>query len=111
MDTIFINSENSKKIDPHRLLLNLLNKINLTRSNKYVFLSNLCIHYTFKNIKRPCKNNRFKRIASAWNKKLELFDGSDSMSDIQDYFEYIIKKYQIVTNIKFKIKTGYYLIF
>ena len=107
MDTIFINSENSKKIDPHRLLLNLLNKINLTRSDKYVVLSNLCIYYTFKNIKKPCKNNRFKIIASAWNKRL----GSYSISDIQDYFEYIIKKYQIVTNIKFKIKTGYYLIF
>ena len=44
MDTIFMNSENSKTSDPHRLLLNLLDKINLKRSNKYVPLSNLSIY-------------------------------------------------------------------
>ena len=49
MDTIFINSENRKKSDPHRLLLNLLYKINLKRSDKYVALSNLSIYYTWKN--------------------------------------------------------------
>ena len=36
MDTIFMNSENSKISDPHRLLLNLTDKINLKRSYKYV---------------------------------------------------------------------------
>ena len=41
MDTIFMNSENSKTSNPHRLLLNLLDKINLKRSDKYVALSNL----------------------------------------------------------------------
>ena len=41
MDTIFMDSENTKTLDPHRLLLNLLDKINLKRSNKYVALSNL----------------------------------------------------------------------
>ena len=40
MDTIFTNSENSKTSDPHRLLLNLTDKINLKRSDKYVALSN-----------------------------------------------------------------------
>ena len=43
MDTIFMNSGNSKTSDPHRLLINLLNKINLKRSDKNVALSNLCI--------------------------------------------------------------------
>ena len=38
MDTIFVNSENSKTSNPHRLLLNLLDKINLKRSDKYVAL-------------------------------------------------------------------------
>ena len=38
MDTIFMNSENSKTSNPHRLLLNLLDKINLKRSDKYVAL-------------------------------------------------------------------------
>ena len=46
MDTIFINSKNSKTSDPHRLLLNLSEKINLKRSDKYVALSNLSIYYT-----------------------------------------------------------------
>ena len=46
MDTIFMNSENSKTSDPHRLLLNLTDKTNLRRSDKYVALSNLSIYYT-----------------------------------------------------------------
>ena len=53
MDTIFMNSESSKTSDPHRLLLNLSDKINLKRSDKYVALSNLSIYYTWKNIKKP----------------------------------------------------------
>ena len=46
MDTIFMNSENSKTSDPHRLLLNLTDKTNLRRSDKYVALSNLSIYHT-----------------------------------------------------------------
>ena len=45
MDTIFMNSENSKTFEPHRLLLNLSDKINLKRSDKYIALSNLSIYY------------------------------------------------------------------
>ena len=41
MDTVFMNSDNSKTSDPHRLLLNLSNKINLKSKDKYVALSNL----------------------------------------------------------------------
>ena len=48
MDTIFMNSGNSKTPDPHRLLLNLSDKINLKRKDKYVALSNLSIYYTWK---------------------------------------------------------------
>ena len=51
MDTIFMNSKNSKISEPHRLLVNLTDKINLNRSDKYVKLSNLSIYYTWKNIK------------------------------------------------------------
>ena len=43
MGTIFMNSKNSGTSDPHRLLLNLADKINLKRSDKYVALSNLII--------------------------------------------------------------------
>ena len=61
MDTIFINSQNSKKSDPHRLLLNLSDKINLKRSDKYVTLSNLRIYYTWQDIKKSYKdNNQFR---------------------------------------------------
>ena len=55
-----MNSKNSKTSDPHRLLLNHINKINLKRSSKYVALSNLNMYYTLKNIKKTCKNKKFK---------------------------------------------------
>ena len=51
MDTIFMNSGNSKTSDPHRLLPNLSDKINLMRKDKYVSLLNLSIYYTWENIK------------------------------------------------------------
>ena len=51
MDTIFINSDNIKTSDPHRLFLNLTDETNLKSSDKYVALSNLSIYYTWKNIK------------------------------------------------------------
>ena len=60
MDTIFMNSENSKTSDPHRLFLNLTDKISLTRSDKYVALSNLSIYYTWKNIKKSYKINNLE---------------------------------------------------
>ena len=47
-----MNSENNKTFDPHRLLLNLTDKINVKRSDKYVAVSNLSIYYTWKNIKK-----------------------------------------------------------
>ena len=86
-----MNSENSKTSDPHRLLLNLTDKINLKRSDKYVALSNLSIYYTWKNIKNSYENNKFKISALTWNEGFELPDGSYSVSDIQDYFEYLLK--------------------
>ena len=92
MNTVFMNSKNSETSDPHRLLLNLTDKTNLRSSDKYVALSNLSINYTWKNIKKLYKNNKFKISAPSWNKELELPDGSYSVSYIQDYFEYIFKK-------------------
>ena len=55
-----MNSENSKTSDPHRLLLSLTDKINLKRNDKFVASSNLSIYYTWKNIKKSYKNNKFK---------------------------------------------------
>ena len=60
MDTIFMNSENNKTSEPHRLLLNLADKMNLKRSDKCVALSNLSMHYTWKNIKSPIKTINLK---------------------------------------------------
>ena len=86
-----MNSENSKTSDPNRLLLNLTDKINLKRSDKYVALSNFSIYYTWKNTKKSYKNNKFKVPAPTWNEELELPDGSYSVSNSQDYFKYILK--------------------
>ena len=64
MNTIFMNSKNSKTSDPHKLLLNLTDKINSERSDKYVALSNSSMYYTWKNIKKSNKNknNKFEII-------------------------------------------------
>ena len=70
MNTIFINTENSKTSDPFRLLINLPDEIDCTRSDKYVTLSNLSIKYTWENIKKSYKNNKFKISTSTWNEKL-----------------------------------------
>ena len=58
-----MNSEKSKTSDPHRLLLNLSDKIYLKKSDKNVALLDLSIYYTRKNIKMPHKNNKFKTSA------------------------------------------------
>ena len=58
MQCIFMNSENSKTSDPHRIILNLTNKIDkidLRRKDKYVALSNLSIYYIWKNVKESYK--------------------------------------------------------
>ena len=98
MDTIFMNSGNSKISDPHRLLLNILDKINLKRSHRYLVLPNRSIYYTCKNIKKLCKINKFKILAPTWNEQFHLRDRSYYVSDIQDYLEYIIKKHNKLTD-------------
>ena len=109
--------------DPQRLMLTLSDKINLKRSDKYVTLSNLSIYYARKNIKKTYRNKIFKISSPVWNHKFELPDGSYSVFDIQDYFEYIIRKHKMLIDnppirisinkienrITIKIKTGYYL--
>ena len=95
MNTKFMNFEDSKISEPHRLLLNLTDKTDLKRKDKYIALSNLSIYYTWKNYIRKIKsykNNKFKISAPTWNEEFELPNRSYSISDIQDYFEYILKK-------------------
>ena len=92
MNTIFMNSGNSKISDPQRLLLNLSDKVTLKRSDQYVALSNLSIYYTWKKKKNSFKNNTFNISDPTWNEVFELLDGLYSVSDIQEYFERILKK-------------------
>ena len=82
MDTIFMNAENSKTHNPHRLLLNLTEKINLKKRDKHVALSNVNICCKWKNIKKLYKNNNFKISALTWNEKFELPGESYSVLDI-----------------------------
>ena len=93
MDAIFMNSENSKTSKYHVLVLKLTDKLDQRRGQKTVALSNLSIYYSWKNIKSSCNNNKFKISAPTWHEEFELPDGSYSISDIQDYFEYILKKH------------------
>ena len=123
MGTILMNSENSKTSKPHFLILKLTDKLDLRRGEKSIALSNLSIYYTWKNIRSSYNNNKFKISAPTWNDKFELPDESYSVSDIQGYFEYILRKHEwnidnpsiriyvnkIENRITFKIKTGYYL--
>ena len=64
MVKVFLNSENSKTFNLHRLVLNLMDKRNLKRGDKYIALSYLSIYYKWKNMKKSYKN------------KFELPDGS-----------------------------------
>ena len=89
MDTIFLNSENSKTPKPHILILKPINKLDLRMGEKVIALSNLRICYTWKNIKSSYNNNKFEISEPTWNDELELPDRSYFISDIQDYFEYI----------------------
>ena len=93
MDSIFMNSENSKTSKPHVLISKLTNKLDLVIGEKIIALSNLSIYYTWKNIKSSYNNNKFKISAPTWNDKFELPDGSYSVSDIEDYFKYNLKKH------------------
>ena len=118
-----MNTENSKTSEPHRFKLDLTDKLNLKDPKKNMALANLSIYYTWKNIKSEYNNNKFKISAPTWNDTFDLPDGSYSIADIQDYFEFIIKKHETLTEnppvqiyankiknrIVFKIKTGYKL--
>ena len=121
METIFMNTENSKTNKPHRFKLDLADKLNLKNPKKNISLVNLSLKYTRKNIKSEYNNNKFKISASTWIETFDLPDGSYTIDDIQDYFEFIIKKHETLTDntsiktysnkiknrIVFKIKNGY----
>ena len=84
--------------------MDLTDKLNLKNSNKNMALANLSNYYTSKNIKSEYNNNKFKISAPTWNDTFDLPDGSYSIADIQDYFEFIIKKHETLTVIQTKSK-------
>ena len=118
-----MNTESSKTNESNKFIYQLTDKLNLkTPNNKNIGLINLSVYYTWKNIKSEY-NNKFKISAPTWNDTFDLPDGSYSVSDIEDYFEFIIKKHEtlaenpsiqiypnkIKNRIIFKVKTGYKL--
>ena len=123
METIFINTLNSKAKESNRFMHQFTDKLNLKNPNKNMELANLSIYYTWKNIKSEYSNNKFKLHAPTWNDEFNLPDGSYSVSDIQYYFEYIFKKHETIADnppvqiyvnkiknrIIVKMKTGYKL--
>ena len=92
-----MNTENSKTSEPYRFKLNLKDKSNLKNLNQNMDLANLSIYYTWKNIKSEYNNNKFKILAPTWKDTFDLPDGSYSIADIQDCFEFIIKKQETLT--------------
>ena len=78
-----MNSENSKNSEQHVLILKLTNKLDLRVGEKTTALSILSTYYTWKNIESSYNNNKFKISEQ------KISDGLCSVSDIQDYFEYI----------------------
>ena len=94
METIFKNTENSKTSESHRFRLNLTDKLDLKDPKKNMALANLSIYYTWKNIKSEYNNNKFKISALTWNDTFDLRDVSDTISDNQDFLEFIIKKHE-----------------
>ena len=119
-----MNTENSKTNESNKFIYQFTDKLNLKTPNiKNVGLVNLSIYCTWKNIKSACSNNKFKVPALTWNDEFDLPDGFYSISDIQDYFEFIIKKHEtlaenppiqiypnkIKNRIVFKIKIGHKL--
>ena len=103
MNTIFVNSENSKTPKSDALILKLTNRLDLRIVEKVIALSKLSIYYTWRNIKSSYNNNKFKISAPTWNDEFELPDGLYSVSDIQDYFEYIFENMEkILMNHQYK---------
>ena len=91
-------SLNSNTNESNKFIYQFTNKLNLENPNKNMALANLSIYYTWKNIMSEYNYNKFKISAPTWNDEFNLPDGSYSVSDIQDYFEYIIKKHETIAD-------------
>ena len=118
-----MNTENNETNESHKFVLNMSQRLDLRSSDEHVALQNSSIYYTWKNIRKQYKNNKLTIIAPIQNDEFELPDGSCSVSDIQGYIGFIIKKHETLTKVypihvyinriknrlAFKIKDGYKL--
>ena len=93
MEKVFTKTEKNERNESHTFVINLSQRLDLRSPNKHVALENLSIYYTWNNIRKQFKNNKLKIIAPTRIDEFELPDGTYSVSDNQDYFEYIIKKH------------------
>ena len=80
MNTTFTNSKNSKTSDPNRLLLNVTDKIDLSRKDKFIALSNISIYYAWKNIKKSCRRTM--------DSKKQLQHGMKNLNYLMDHILY-----------------------
>ena len=118
-----MNRANSKTKHSNKLIYNFTDKLNLKNPNRNIALANLSIYYTWKNAKSDYNNNKFKISTPTWNDTFDVPGGSYSISALQNYFEYIIKKHETIADVSpvliyvneinnrivFKIKSGYKL--
>ena len=83
METIFMNTENSKTNKPHKLVLKLSQRLDLKSSNKHVAIQRWSVYiFSWKNYRQQYKMIKLEIIASTWNDEFDLPDGSYSMLDI-----------------------------
>ena len=85
METISINTKNSKTSESNRFRLYFTDKLDLRR-NKTIALANLSIYYTWQNVKSEYKYNKVKLTGPTWDQSFDLPDGFYTFADIQDYF-------------------------
>ena len=113
MNTIFMTAKN------HRFRLNLRSKINLKVLHRHIALSNLSIYYSWRNVTKKLNNGKFKIMTPSWNEEFELPEGSYTVADINDYFQFIVEKHtkdhkddikiyvnKTANRVTFKLKTG-----
>ena len=87
-----MNTENSKTNESNKFIYQFTETLNRkTPNNENIGLVNFSYYYTWKNIKTEYNNNKFKISAPTWNDTFDLPVSFYSISDIQDYFEFIIK--------------------
>ena len=91
-----MNTWDSETNESKKFMYQFTDKLNLRNPNKYMALANLSIYNTWKNSKSEYNNNKFKISVPTWNDEFNLPGESYSVSNIPNYFEYIVKKHEII---------------